>query len=124
MSLPPLIVVDGIEPVAESNLDNLRDNPWSYALDQRAFGPRKLWTAVGNSKGRFRGLAYTDRTDPPLIALEACLAYLDEHMHRDAVAAVVFCDQPVKDGSVAPEFLELFASARELAAQFGIHLVD
>lgn len=124
MSLPPLIVVDGIEPVAESNLDNLRDKAWSYALDQRAFGPRKLWTAVANAEGRFRGLAYTERTDPPLIALEACLAYLDEHMHRDAVAAVIFCDEPVADGAPAPEFLERFSSARELAAKFGIHLVD
>lgn len=124
MSLPTLVVVDGIKPVASGPLDNLRDKALSFALDQRAFGPRKLWVAIANAKGRFRGLAYTERTDPALIAVEACLAYLDEHMHRDAVAAVVFCDEPVTDGPAAPEFGERFAAARELAATFGVHLVD
>ena len=124
MTLPRLIAVDGIEPVAASKLDNLREQAWSYVLDQRAFGPRKLWIACANAGGRFRGLAYTDRTDPPLLAVEACLAYLDEHFHRDAIAAVAFCDEPVGDGESPPECLERFAAARELAESFGFHLVD
>ena len=124
MTSPLFIVVDGIKPVAASKLDNLREQAWSYAMDRRAFGPRKLWIASANVRGRFRGLAYADRTDPPLLAVEACLAYLDEHMNRDAIAAVAFCDEPVTDGPSPPEFLERFSAARELAGSFGFHLVD
>lgn len=124
MTLPALIVVDGIKPVAKRNLDNLREKALAFALDQRAFGPRKLWIAAANARGLFRGLAYTDRTDPPLIAVEACLRYLDDNLSADAIAAVVFCDEPVTEGPASPEFLDRFSAARELAAGFGVHLVD
>lgn len=120
MSLPPLILVDGIVPTAESDLNSLREQVWSIALDQRAFGPRKLWTAFADADGRLRGIAYTDRTDPPLIALQACLDYLG----ADAAAAVVFCDEMVTDDPPSPAFLERFRTARAVAADFGVHLVD
>src|SRR5689334_22683539 len=72
---PSFIVVDGWVPAdlsAEpSPVDNLRDGVWSFALDQRAFGPRKLWVTLADEDGTFRGLAYTDRTDPPDLAFEA-----------------------------------------------------
>jgi len=62
-------------PADENHRDNLREKVWSYALDQRAFGPRKMLTAFADADGLFRGIAHTDRTDPPLLALEACLSY-------------------------------------------------
>lgn len=120
MSLSQLIVVDGFVPTAESDLNSLREQVWSFALDQRAFGPRKLWTAFADADGRLRGLAYTDRTDPPLTALQACLDYLG----ANAAAAVVFCDEAVSNHPVPPAFVERFQEARAVAVDFGVHLVD
>lgn len=120
MKQPFLIVVEGYVPTAESDLDNLREQVLSFALDQRAFGPRKLLTAFADADGRFRGLVYAERTDPPLIALRASLDYLG----IDAVAAVVFCDEPVTDQPVTPAFLQRFEEARAAAAEYGVHLVD
>ncbi len=118
------LVVDGYVPVAAhgepSPLDNLRTGVWAFALDQRAFGPRKIVVAFADDDGSFRGLAYTDRTDPPEMGFAACLSYLGE----GAAAAVAFCDQPVPDGEQPPGLAELFDRARLVAAGHGIHLVD
>jgi hypothetical protein len=103
-----------------SQLDNLRDGVWSFALDQRAFGPRKLWVAFADEDGTFRGLAYTDRTDPPDAAFDACLQYLG----AGAAAAIAFCDQPVPDGPPSADYVDLFRRARRIARSYGIRLVD
>jgi hypothetical protein len=124
MQRPSFIVVDGMVPAdvpAEpSPLDNLRDGVWSFALDQRAFGPRKLWVVFADEDGTFRGLAYTARTDPPDVAFDACLQY----MGAGAAAAIAFCDQPVTEGPPPPEYVELFRRAQTIARSYGIRLVD
>ncbi len=124
MPHPPYIIVDGYVPAGTdddaSSLDNLRTGVWSFALDQRAFGPRKIVVAFADCDGSFRGLAYTDRTDPAEIGFEACVQYLG----AGAAAAIAFCDQPVSDGAQPPGFVELFDRARLIAADYGIHLVD
>jgi hypothetical protein len=124
MPYPPYIVVNGYVPAGThddpSPLDNLRTGVWSFALDQRAFGPRKIVVAFADRDGSFRGLAYTDRTNPAEIGFDACLQYLG----AGAAAAIAFCDQPVSDGAPPPGFVELFDRARLIAADYGIHLVD
>jgi hypothetical protein len=116
---PSILIVDGFVPVCESNLDNLRERVWDFAMDQRAFGPRKLLVAFADPDGRFRGLAYTDRTDTPLLALAACLDYLGP----GAAAAVALCDEPVP-ATPSQDLLERFAAARDITSVYHIHLVD
>jgi len=114
-----LIVVDGFRATGKDKTD-LRTDAWSMALDQRAFGPRRLMVAFANRKGRLLALAHTRRTDPPEVALGPCI----DHLGRGAVAAVAFCDERIKWGPPPPEVAERFAAARSIAAEFGIHLVD
>jgi len=98
----------------------VRAKVWSYAMDQRAFGPRKLMVAFTDADGQLRVLAHAKRTKQPLLTLEACL-----DMHGDgAAAAVVWCDERVPAGPPPPEFHRRFEHARELAASYGVHLVD
>jgi hypothetical protein len=121
---PSSIVVDGYVRAGtlddQSPLDNLRTGVWSFALDQRAFGPRKIVVAFADCDGSFRGLAYTDHTDPPELSFDACIQFLG----AGAAAAIAFCDQPVTDGAPPAEFVELFDRARQIAADYGIRLVD
>src|SRR5437899_458509 len=63
-------VVDGCVPTSRDNT-NTREEALSFALDQRAFGPRRLVVAFSDRNGRFRGLAYAPRTDPPEHALDS-----------------------------------------------------
>ena len=119
MRSPP-IVVEGVVPVADTELDDVPNQIWSYAMDQRAFGPRRLWVVFTNADGRLRALAYATRTDRPLLAFEACLADLG----AGAAAAVALCDERVVPGPLPIERLERFTAARVLAATYGIHLVD
>jgi len=115
-----IIIVDGFVSVRESDLDNLREQVWAFAMDQRVFGPRKLMVAFANADGRFLGLAYTDRTECPLISFAACLDYLG----KGAGGAVALCDEPVLTGPPSQDSLERFAQAREIADHYDIHLVD
>ena len=113
------IVVDGY--VATDRDDtNLREEAWSFALDQRAYGPRRLVVAFADPVGRFLGLAYARRTQPPEAALGPCI----QHVGLGAVAAVAFCDEPVTDEPAPPDLGERFARARAIAASHGVHLVD
>ena len=114
-----LIVVEAVVPTRRDHT-NLRDDAWSFALDQRAFGPRRLVVAFANRKGRFRGLAHTERTDPPDLALEACL----HRLGRAAAAAVAYSDEPVTDGPPPDDLAERFRVASNLCATFEVHLVD
>lgn len=114
-----LIVVEAFVPTRRDHT-NLRDDAWSFALDQRAFGPRRLVVAFANRTGRFRGLAHTERTDPPDLALRACL----HRLGRGAAAAVAYSDEPVTDGPPPDDLGERFRVASDLCAMVGVHLVD
>lgn len=114
------IVVEGVVPVAESELNDVPNQIWAYAMDQRAFGPRRLLVVFTNAAGRLRSLAHANRTDRPLLAFEACL----RHLGTGAAAAVALCDEPVAPGPLSTDRLERFTEARLLAAAYGVHLVD
>ena len=88
-----LIIVDGYRATSKDRT-NLRKDTWSLALDQRAFGPRRLVVALSDRRGRFIGLSHTPRTDPPEIALGPCI----DHLGGGAAAAVAFCDERIKKG--------------------------
>jgi hypothetical protein len=115
-----LIVVEGVVPVQETELNDVRAKVWSYALDQRVFGPRKLLVAFTEANGQLRVLACASRTDDPLISFEACL----DHFGECAAASVAFCDEPVATGPPSPQLLERFHHAQMLARDYGVHLVD
>jgi hypothetical protein len=59
-----LIVVEGVVPVAESEFDDVPNQIWAYAMDQRAFGPRRLLVVFTNAAGRLRCLAYANPNGP------------------------------------------------------------
>jgi hypothetical protein len=115
-----LIVVEGVVPVEASELDDVPNQIWSYALDQRAFGPRRLMVVFTDAAGRLRTLAHANRTDRPLLAFEACL----DHLGAGAAAAVALCDEPVAPGPWPSDLLERFDAARSIAKVYGVHLVD
>jgi hypothetical protein len=114
-----LLVVEGLVLTALDTTD-VREEVWGFALDQRAFGPRKLVVAFADRDGRFTGLAYTDRTSPPETALAVCIDYLG----ADADAAVALCDEPVSWGPPPADVGDRLARARAAAADLGVHLVD
>lgn len=116
---PDLIVVESLIPTHLDDTD-LREEVWSFALDQRAFGPRRLLVALADPAGRLVGLAHTARTDPPELALGPCVDYLGQR----AAAAVAFCDEPLSSGPPPADLGERFALARSIAATHGVHLVD
>jgi hypothetical protein len=114
-----LIVVDGYV-ATDQDETNLQEEAWSFALDQRAFGPRRLLVAFTDRSGRLRSLAHARRTDPPEAALAACI----KHLGRGAAAAVAFCDERLIEGPPPPDLAPRFALARATCDSYGIHLVD
>jgi hypothetical protein len=116
---PTLIVVEGYVTTPADDTD-LRKDVWSFALDQRAFGPGRLVVAFTDRSGRLRSLAHARRTDPPEAALAACIRRLG----AGAAAAVAFCDERVVEGPPPTSVVVAFARARWAAANHGIHLVD
>lgn len=120
------IVVDALVPNPDVEHDPLPEQILGIALDQRAFGPRKLMVAFGTYDGDFLALTYAGRTQPMNAALEACLLHFDTigrggHTHA---AAVVLCDEPVKHGPPPSAFLDKFKAAQEIARRHRVHLVD
>jgi hypothetical protein len=99
---------------------NLREEPWSFALDQRAFGPRRLIVAFADRSGRLVRMACTDRTDPPELALGRCLDF----SAQGAAAAVAYCDEALAWGPQPDEVVDRFELARSIAASYGVHLID
>lgn len=99
---------------------NLQDDAWSFALDQRAFGPRRLLVVFTSADGGAISLAHAPRSDPPEAGLEPCI----RRVGLGAVAAVAFCDEPVVDGPPPVDLADRFATARSVAAVWGVHLVD
>ena len=116
-----LVVVEGLVATDLDDTDLSDFNvAMSFALDQRAFGPRRLVVAFADAHGRFRGIAYAKRTEPFDLALRACL----QHLGDGAAAAVVFNDEPVAWGELPADQAERFALASLLCRVRGIHLVD
>ena len=111
-----------VERLIATSVDttDLRQERWSFALDQRAFGPRRLLVAFAKEDGQFVGLAHTARTDPPVDALVACVAVFG----AKGCAAVAFSDEPVANGPPAPDTEMRFEEARAMASAHGVRLVD
>ena len=114
------VVVDGFVHRGPGVDLDLREDAWSLALDQRAFGPRRLLVAFADREGNVISLANTERLDPPEDALDPCI----RHLGLGAVAAVAFCDESVTYGPPPSDLAYRFASARSIAADWGVHLVD
>jgi hypothetical protein len=116
------VVVDGFVATDDNDLDlsSFRE-AIGFALDQRAFGPRRLLVAFTHADGRVRSLAHAPRTDPIDLALRGCI----QHMGAGAAAAVAFNDERVvDDGTLPPDVAYRFWQYRLLCRAAGIHLVD
>jgi hypothetical protein len=116
-----LLVVEGLVPtdLDDTDLSSFRE-VMGFALDQRAFGPRKVLVAFADADGRFRGIAHASRTEPIDLALEACIDYLG----RGAAAAIVFNDEPVVDGDLPADQARRWRRVRALFDRHRITLVD
>jgi hypothetical protein len=114
-----LVVVDGYI-VANDDATDLHDDAWSFVLDQRAFGPRRLLVTFADADGRFRSLAHARRTEPPEAALGPCI----QHVGIGAAFAFAYCDEPVVAGAPPADLAERFRVARAIAAYYDVHLVD
>lgn len=102
---------------------SLRDDVWSIALDQRVFGSGRLLVAGADPAGHLLGIAHTTTGDRVELRLACCL----EHMFNSALVpatAVVFNDEPVEWGPPPDDLALRFKVASEVAADFGVHLVD
>ena len=109
---------------ADHDRTNLRECAFSFALDQRAFGPRRVLVGVADGDGRFRGMAHVERPDPPELALGPCLDALMHEIRRGASAVVVWCDEPVALGPPPADLADRFGACRALVADCGLYLVD
>lgn len=116
---PPLIFTEAFRYAVDPPDLRSEKDTWDFALDQRAFGPRRLLVVTARRDGRVLGLAHCGRTDPPEIGLAACLDSLDD----GAEAAVAYCDEAVSEDP-APDLGDRFGAARRAAAQYGVYLVD
>ncbi len=116
------MIVNGCVPNGppDSTALNVRDDIWSFAMDQRAFGPRMLLVAFADADGTFRGLAYAKRREPIDLVFEACL----RHLGKGAAAAVGFLDERVVAGPIAAWSTARFERLHAAAAAHGITLVD
>ena len=114
-----LIVVEGYVATPTDDT-NVREEFLAFALDQRAFGPRRLVVTFAEADGSFIALSHAARTDPPELALGPCI----EHVGLGAAAAVAFCDEPVTHGPPPPDLAYRFLTARAIASSYGVHLVD
>ena len=113
------VIVRGFAATA-ADVTNMRTDVWSFALDQRAFGPRQLLVAFTDRAGDLMTLAYAPRTDAPELALACCVDWAPQH----PTAAVVFCDERVDSGPPPSDLAHRFARATAICSDRGIHLVD
>ena len=120
MNLQTIVVESLISTNPDDDLDLRGDDAWALALDQRAFGPRRLVVAFANSLGRLVGLAHAPRTDPTWYAMACCL----DHFGPGPSAAIVYCDEPVTWEPPPPELGAQFECARQVASNYDVHLVD
>jgi len=123
-----LVVVERVIPsqkgCADLDLDLRGLLLWGLALDQRAFGPRRVLVAGADADGHLLELVHTTRTDQPEMAFGFCIRTFGAEVE----AAVAYCDEPVDptaSGSELDRVVERFADARSFAwDHFGVHLVD
>jgi hypothetical protein len=116
------VVVDGFRATARDHTDlsSFRE-ALGFALDQRAFGPRRLVVAFTDADGRLRTLAHAPRPDPNDLALRGCI----HHLGAGAAAAVAFNDErAVDDGTLPPDIHDRLWQYRLMCRASGIHLVD
>ena len=113
------IVVESLVATERSAL-NMREHAWEFALDQRAFGPRRLLVAVGDPDGHVRAFAHTLRTTPPELGLGPCL----DHVRGSGTVALAFCDEVIHEGPPPDDLAGRFAEARTIAASQGVLLID
>lgn len=116
------VVVEGLVRRGRRKRDrlNLRTDAWSIALEQRAFGPRRLMVAFASADGDVRSVAHTARLDPPEDGLDPCIRSLG----LGSRLAVAFCDEMVVEGPPPDDLAERFLRARAIAASWNIHLLD
>jgi hypothetical protein len=113
------VIVEAYRATEDCDLD-LRQNPWELALDQRAFGPRRLLVAFADRDGRLLMLTHTRRLPQPEDGLVPCI----DLFGAGADVAVAFCDEPVSEGPIPPPLVARWERACALTAECGIHLVD
>lgn len=116
-----LIVVEGSRYTGPK-IDLRRDMGLSFALDQRAFGPRRLLVLTAGGRGRLVSLAHCPQTDPPQLALEYCLDTLGAD-NASAAAAIAYSDERVT-ADPPTDLLARFDAARAAAARYDAHLID
>ena len=118
MSDLSITIVEGYH-VTDGRLDLSGTDFWGIALDQRAVGPGRLVVVTAHPDGTVVGLAHCRRGEMPELALQYCLAALDD----GAAAAVAYSDEPV---SADPPIglCDRLDTARVAAGEFGVHLVD
>lgn len=92
---------------------------WSFALDQRCFGPRQLVVVTARTDGGLLGLAHCQQSGSHEVDLKCCLGALDD----GAAAVVAYSDEPVCL-EPTPDLRQRFDTARRTANKFGVHLVD
>jgi hypothetical protein len=120
MNLQTIVVESLISTDPDDDLDLRGDDAWGLALDQRAFGPRRLVVAFANPFGRLLGLAHAPRTDPTWYAMACCL----DHFGPGPAAAIVYCDEPVTAGPPPSDLRARFEFARRVACNYDVHLID
>jgi hypothetical protein len=113
------VIVEAYRATDDCDLD-LRLHHWELALDQRAFGPRRLLVAFADRTGRVLMLAHTRRLRQPEDGLMPCI----ELVAGQAEVAAAYCDEPVTEGPIPPPLIARWERARGIAATCGIHLVD
>ena len=102
-----------------NDLDLSGPDLFGLALDQRAFGPRRLVVVTARPDGAAVGLAHCEQTELPELALRCCLAALEDW----GAVAVAYSDEPVfADPPIG--LRDRLDSARDAARDFGVHLVD
>jgi hypothetical protein len=118
MSDQSTTIVEGYHYTGD-DLDLSGPDFWSFALDQRAFGPRQLLVVTARCDGAVLGLAHCELTEPPELALKCCLDTLDD----GAAVAVAYSDEPVSaDPPIGLRYR--LVAARVAARELGVHLVD
>lgn len=118
MSDLSITIVEGYH-VTHGRLDLSGTDFWGIALGQRAVGPGRLVVVAAHPDGTVVGLAHCRRGEMPELALQCCLAALDD----GAAAAVSYSDEPVTaDPPIG--VCDRLDTARAAAGELGVHQVD
>lgn len=101
---------------------------WGLALDQRAFGPRRLVVVCTDGKGWLRTITHCPRLTTPERGLDPCLQMARRRQGRHRlVSAVALCDEPVVAEAPLHELDAIrarFVDAQSRAWVHGFKLLD